>query len=213
MTRDNNTELFEITLGVGNKNRNGALTFAMHDNPLIAEWIDDLGCIVGIDTTKTSEVKEQKKIESKPLTIEEKIYEFISSKVKETFKKNPHIESTTMKEWIKNFCIDNNFGHSSDLIDKTHFPSIKKKLQNDGIADIQTRAGKPTLFIKPKTDFNEESIGNNVIDKEIDKTLEVDDKVIGLSYNERMIKEDELSLAELDKETFDDSWIDDDKEW
>ena len=215
ITRNNETELFEITLGVGNKNRNGGLTFAMHDNPLIASWDEVAGCIVGIDTSKTDEIKEQRKNEiPKPPTPEDKVYGFVVIQVKDAFKKNTQIESTTIKDWIRNFCVENKLGHSSDTIDN-HIRSIKKRLEADGIAKYQARAGKTALFTKMKSNTDVSHVGVNIIDSKSDIEIE-EVKVIPISHSQRMAQIDDESLAEIDKRTFvsdDNNWIDDDNNW
>lgn len=199
ITRDNATELFEITLGVGNKNRHGGLTFAMHDNPLLAEWSDLHNCIIGIDTNDTQRIKEERKQEFKPKSIIDSILEYLTPKFENQYKKVDSIMSEEVRQWIADWYAINNQKVTNDTI-KGKLSEVSKKIDVN-VANYEQLPGKAGVFYRPAKSRNFADIikDEKVLDEKPQKTL---------THLEKLHKEDNDDLARLGAKIDKDSEID-----
>jgi len=204
ITRDNNTELFKITLGVGNKHRNGGLTFAMHDNPLLAEWNDTYGCIIGIDTMDTEMILNERTQTNKQKSKGDYIYDFVLSKLNFIFSKKDSIKQTDVRNIIAEYYKEKSETVKSSTIDG-QLKSVKERLIDDNIIRYEEGKGTSSVYHKIKP------ISSDFFDNALFKRD--DDRVNGSNYLKKLQQEDEKSIEELGKSISNDDWIDNDNEW
>jgi hypothetical protein len=221
MTRDNDTELFKIEIGQGNKNRAGALTFAMSNNPLLAQWDDTAECIVGIDAYQSGlENKDNTNSKNKPRQ-SELMYSYVMEQI--NVYKHTIFYGEELKLWINDFYSKENKNITTETTNE-HAKTISSKLREQNIVTINLRAGKSNEYIilnkapiatKPKVyqeknslwkDETEIAMDFRAVEKYNEKLAASDDEDL-LNINMLITEDNGTSVTKSEEYSID--WIDD----
>lgn len=179
LERDNKTALFNIKTGVGNKNRNGALTFLLYDRSLSGYWDNDFGCVIGCDSdeAKGRQLEVQLNKKSKP----ELIFDFVYEKCIEAFKQGKTLKNKEVKGFISQWYKNNKEKVPEVSTIKQHYKEFKDAVESDRNFIISGNQHTGWTFDGFEIDYSQTNFeGNDEPPKSIidygDEMKEVDSK-------------------------------------